>query len=159
MTNLEPIPMAVCDPNAHIYTSGYMFQDSVIYHCPKTTVTISTYNVSTNIVNNFVDKLCKRATEVTLLVGINPFHHNNFAIVRQLSEWKVKHPNIRIYTASKLHVKAVLIERPRSLIGWAGSLNLITPTLNDLMVRLSKRQAVEVKTYLQKLEVNATLLQ
>lgn len=150
MTDLS-IPFSRLRPNALIYTSGYAFQDAVVYHAKSSVVTISTFNVSTNIETDFLPKLCTKAIAVKLLVGTSPYNENNPAVLKVLHTWNNLYPNLTIVLGQKVHVKTILISQPNGLIGWAGSLNLITPTLHDLMVRLSKKQATEVETYIQQL--------
>jgi hypothetical protein len=149
--------------NDHVFTNGYAFQQTVSRFVTKDSalVRISTYNVGISdhdgaTVNDFVKDLCV-AEEVRLLVGFNPNHTQNMAFTAKYKELAKQHKNLKIRRLEKLHAKIVSVEyttpaqKKTQTRTWTGSLNLVTPTLHDLMFKLYPTQSREVCNYFDRL--------
>lgn len=150
---------------------GYNYQtdDSVFENChefqhmmgqkvkPDSIVRLASYNIGINdhdsAVQSFIGSMCK-AKEVRLLVGYNIYHDKNIEINAALDALIKRHKNLDVRRLQKLHAKIVAIGDQV----WTGSLNIISPTLFDLMVKLNPKQALRVVSYFDTLFVRASLV-
>lgn len=142
-------------PLEPIFTNGLAFYQALIQSTKKYEpglVRIATYNTSINegftqTVTEVLTQLAHLSTSVELLVGIN-LHHLHISTIKSiLSSHASTIPKLHIRTLKGVHVKCFLT----SSCGYAGSLNLIHPTLDDLMVRLSPTQRSLTDTYFSRL--------
>lgn len=151
MSNID-----ISHPLIPTFTNGFDFYEAIIQHVKKrqpSLIRISSYNTSVNeeftpLVDQYIASLCRYCKEVQLLIGINPHHPFNDKIFTILKKWESIFPNLKSARLRGVHMKATLIT-PST--GFAGSLNLIHPTLDDLMVQLSTTQYREVDAYFTRL--------
>lgn len=156
--------------NDHVFTNGYAFQQTVSRFVDKhsTLVRVSTYNIGISAhdgatVDDFVKDLCV-ATEVRLLVGFNTNHSQNVEFLKKYKSLVDRHKNLQVRRLEKMHAKIVSVEwktpsqKKAQTQSWTGSLNLITPTLHDLMVKLDPTQSRDVCKYFDRLWEFATVL-
>lgn len=149
--------------NTHVFTNGFAFQQTVSRFVDEnsTLVRISSYNIGLSThdgatVDDFIKALCV-ATEVRLLVGYHTLHVQNAQFVQQYKKLSERHKNLKIRRLEKLHAKIVSVEwktpsqKKAQTQTWAGSLNLITPHLHDLMVKLDPTQSRDVCAYFDRL--------
>lgn len=148
-------------PLEPIFTNGLAFYQALIESTRRrkpSIVSISTYNTSINegmteSVLETLTSLCEISTSVHLLVGINSFHLKLFTIRATLKRYTQVLPKLRVRELQGVHMKCFLT----STCGYAGSLNLIHPTLDDLMVRLTTHQRLLVQAYFDRLWAKATI--
>lgn len=144
--------------NDHVFTNCHSFQIKVgrftnhetkLVRISSYNIGISTHDLST--VGTFVDDLCM-AKQVQLLVGYNPHHDKNAEITATLNALLKRHKTLQIRRLEKLHAKIVSIQQSDNKVHtWTGSLNLITPSLYDLMVKLDLTQSKTVCDYFDRL--------
>ena len=145
-----------------LFTNCHEFQRVVCRLVTKETklVRIASYNVGIGVeydtVDSFIQSMCV-ATKVQLLVGFNPKHEKNTEISLRLSNWHKRHSNLEIRRYEKLHAKIVSITND-STKTWIGSLNLITPTLFDIMAKLTPEQSNELMKWFDRLWQRAPVL-
>src|SRR5687768_11239540 len=127
------ITLDLSAPLEEVFTNGFRFQEAICQAVKKSDIIrIATYNIGINVstehVSQFLARLCQ-AKEVHLLVRRNNNHPANFEITLALQTLVNKHENLSIKVHPKMHVKAVILN---TLTCYVGSLNLITPSLEDL---------------------------
>lgn len=138
-----------------IFTNGLAFYSAFIQRLVRdgnSHVFISTYNTSINgdfpeTVSRVLTDIHGYATQIYLLVGTNPYHPQNHLIRATLSRYVLALSKLQIRLLKGVHMKTFFTPS----FGYAGSLNLIHPTLDDLMVRLSSTQLPLVHSYFLRL--------
>lgn len=144
-------------PESDIFFSGYNYYETVLRNVVqgKSTVLISTLHIGINITDEldaFIRKLAHNSLELHLFVGFNEYDlERNREVLRRLRTYKKTYRNITIRQLSKLHIKACVISTNATPIAWAGSLNLVSFTLYDVMFRLTLSQSSQLHAYLLNL--------